>query len=93
MNRENAGCNPRYFIYDPQDFLLCPGEALHDTISGCTLFPRGIRLYQISTSQTDHAPIDSSVVEHWTLKLKVPGLNPDGVSSVCYNCIAILQFA
>jgi hypothetical protein len=31
MNRENAGCKPRDFIYDPPDFLLFP-EIVHDTL-------------------------------------------------------------
>jgi hypothetical protein len=57
-NCENAGCKPRYFIYDPRDFLLCP-EVFRDTIRGsyCILSGRSRIVLHILTPQTDHAPI------------------------------------
>jgi hypothetical protein len=57
-NRENAGCKPSDFIYDPRYFLLCP-EVFHDTIHGsyCISSGRNRIVLQILASQTDHAPI------------------------------------
>jgi hypothetical protein len=57
-NRENAVCKPRYFIYDPRDFLLRP-EVFHDPIRGlyCVSLGRNRIVLQILMSQTDHAPI------------------------------------
>jgi hypothetical protein len=57
MNRENAGCKPRNFIYDPPDFLLHP-EVFHNTIHDSYCISSGCNriVLKILTSQTDHAP-------------------------------------
>jgi hypothetical protein len=57
-NCKNAGCKPRYFIYNLWDFILHP-KAFHDTIrdSYCVSSGHNRIILHILTSQTDYAPI------------------------------------
>jgi hypothetical protein len=44
-----------------------------------------VELNHVPTSSASGTCLFCSVVERWTLKLEVPGSNPDGGSSVCYT--------
>jgi hypothetical protein len=83
-NRKYAGCKPRYFIYDLQDFLLDP-KVFHDTIRGSYCISLGCNriVFQILAS---HKPITHRSGHDTTYFLMELTVHDSYACTVCIIC-------